>query len=195
LDKITIDSYNKEAKKIAELHASLTPLRIYELINQYFIKNDSTADIGCGIGRDVNWLNNHGFSVVGIDASEEMLKQAQQLYPDLDFRLDNLPALANLEHSEFQNVLCSAVLMHLNTNEIEMACFRLVELLKKDGRLIISIRGTHEKNNREKGKLYESINLEAFKELFKKNSCKILFHESEIEKKRNLTWHNFVIKK
>ncbi len=137
MDKITIESYNQEAKEIAKLHASLTPHRIYELIDQYFIKGKSTADIGCGIGRDTNFLNNHGFSVVGVDASEGMLKQARQLYPALDFQLDYLPTLASFENSEFQNILCSAVLMHLDKIAIEAACFRLVELLRKDGRLII----------------------------------------------------------
>ncbi len=195
MDKITIESYNQEAKEIAKLHASLTPHRIYELIDQYFIKGKSTADIGCGIGRDTNFLNNHGFSVVGVDASEGMLKQARQLYPALDFQLDYLPTLASFENSEFQNILCSAVLMHLDKIAIEAACFRLVELLRKDGRLIISIRGTNEKDKRENGKLYEAISVESFKELFEKNGCEILLHESEIEQKRGLTWHNFVIKK
>ena len=195
LDKITINSYNLEAEKIAELHASLTPHRIYELVEKYFIKNESTADIGCGIGRDVNWLSNHDFSVVGVDASEGMLKQARQLYPNLNFKLDYLPTLLSFENSKFQNILCSAVLMHLDKIAMQAACLRLVNLLKKDGRLIISIRGTTEKDKRENGKLYESINVESFKQLFEKNNCKIVLYENEIEQKRSLTWHNFVIKK
>jgi 2-polyprenyl-3-methyl-5-hydroxy-6-metoxy-1,4-benzoquinol methylase len=192
---ITVDSYNQEAEKIAKLHASLTPHRIYELIEQYFIKGKSTADIGCGTGRDTNFLNNQGFSVVGVDASEGMLKQARQLYPDLNFRLDYLPTLVNFKNSEFQNILCSAVLMHLNENTIEAACLRLVQLLKKDGRLVVSIRGTNKKDKRENGKLYESINVESFKQLFEQNGCEILFYENEVEQNRGLTWHNFVIKK
>jgi 2-polyprenyl-3-methyl-5-hydroxy-6-metoxy-1,4-benzoquinol methylase len=195
MDITTINSYNQEAEKIAKLHASITPHRIYELIDQYFIKGKLTADIGCGIGRDTNFLNNHGFSVVGVDASEGMLKQAQQLYPNLNFQCDYLPSLTTLENLKFQNILCSAVLMHLNENTIEMACFRLVELLKKDGRLIISIRSTNEKDKRENGKLYESINVESFKQFFEKNGCEILLYENEVEQNRGLTWHNFVIKK
>jgi SAM-dependent methyltransferase len=195
MDMNTINSYNQEAEKIAKLHASLMPHRIYELIDQYFIKDKSTADIGCGIGRDTNFLNSKGFSVVGVDASQGMLKQARQLYPDLDFQLDYLPTLARFENSTFQNILCSAVLMHLDEIAIEAACLRLVGLLKKDGRLIISIRGTNEKDKRENGKLYEAINVESFKELFEKNGCEILFYENEVEQKRGLIWHNFVIKK
>ena len=79
MDITTINIYNQEAESIAKLHASLTPCRIYELIDKYFIKNKSTADIGCGIGRDVNWLNDNDFPSIGVDASEGMLKQARGL--------------------------------------------------------------------------------------------------------------------
>ena len=93
MDSTTINSYNHENETIAKLHASLTPHRIYELIDLYFIKNAPTADIGCGIGRDTHWLNNQGFSVIGIDASDGMLKQARQLFPQLLFKHDYLPQL------------------------------------------------------------------------------------------------------
>ncbi len=195
MDKETINTYNQEAENIAQLHASLTPHRIYELIDQYFIKNAVTADIGCGIGRDTNWLNNQKFPAIGVDASEEMLKQAGRLYPDLIFQQDYLPALSSFSDSEFQNILCSAVLMHLDENSIETAWLRLVQLLKPNGRLIISIRGTHEENKRENGKLYEPIDIGLLSQFFEQNGCEILLYESELELKRQLTWHNFVIKK
>jgi 2-polyprenyl-3-methyl-5-hydroxy-6-metoxy-1,4-benzoquinol methylase len=195
MDRETIDTYNREAENVAQLHSTLTPSRIYELVRKFFIKGGATADIGCGIGRDTYWLNQHGFPTIGVDASEEMLKQALRLYPDLIFNQDYLPTLANFDNSQFQNILCSAVLMHLDNNSIEAACFRLVQLLKPNGRLIISIRRTHEENKRENGKLYEAIDIDLFSQFFEQNNCEILLYESEVEQKRQLTWHNFVIKK
>ncbi len=41
-----------KAESVAQLHSTLIPIRVYDLINQYFIKNTATLDIGCGIGRD-----------------------------------------------------------------------------------------------------------------------------------------------
>ena len=195
MDKETIKTYDREAEKIAELHSTLMPNRIYELIDKYFIKCEKTADIGCGIGRDSYWLNKHGFPVVSIDASKEMLKQARILYPNLIFKEDFLPELSSLKNSLFKNILCSAVLMHLKNDEIKTACYRLFKLLEIDGRLIVSIRGTNENDKRENGKLYEEINIESFINFFIKHNCEILLYESEIEQKRQLTWHNFVIKK
>lgn len=46
-------------------------LKFYE--NFLLIKNSKILEIGCGTGRVSIWLANHGYSVVGLDLSEEML--------------------------------------------------------------------------------------------------------------------------
>lgn len=195
MDKETIATYDREAQSIAKLHATLTPNRIYELIMQYFIKGGATADIGCGIGRDTQWLNQKGYPSIGVDASPMMLEQAQSLYPMAHYIQDTLPDLKLLGTKKFQNILCSAVLMHLNQNDLERACIRLIELLKDNGRVILSFRGTNEINYREKGKLYEPIELDKLLSFFHKNSCIELLTENEMEISRNLTWHNLVLRK
>ena len=195
MDKETINSYNREAKSIAQLHSTLTPYRIYELIDKYFTADGTTADIGCGIGRDTHWLNQQGFPTIGVDASGEMLKQARLLYPNDKFVQDDLPELNKLGDSLFQNILCSAVLMHLNKNELIPACNRLLQLLNENSCMVVSFRSTNEIGNREKGKLYEPIDIEYFLNHFKKYRCAILLYESVIEASRNIIWQNLVIRK
>jgi 2-polyprenyl-3-methyl-5-hydroxy-6-metoxy-1,4-benzoquinol methylase len=193
IDKPTIDAYNDEAPTIAKLHATLTPRRIYELIDLYFIKGKDTADIGCGSGRDTKWLNSQGFYTIGVDASDGMIKEAKKHYPDLEFKLDYLPALNCFDYGQFHNILCSAVLMHLDINGIDAACLRMSQLLKPKGCLILSFRCTENNDNRENGKLYESIQHSLLEEVFEKNNCEIILHETDVEKIRGLTWHNLVV--
>jgi 2-polyprenyl-3-methyl-5-hydroxy-6-metoxy-1,4-benzoquinol methylase len=195
MDKETIDTYNREAESVAQLHSTLIPYRIYELIDHYFIKGGATADIGCGIGRDTHWLNQHGFPSIGIDASEEMLNQARSLYPNDNFTHDCLPGLSQLIELKFLNILCSAVMMHLNNPDLKSACNRFLQLLDVDGCLVISFRGTKNTDKREKGKLYEPININDVLDFFITNGCEVIINESETETLRNLTWHNLVIKK
>ena len=195
MDNQTIDVYDKEAESIAKLHSTLIPERIYELISNYFIPNATTADIGCGTGRDTAWLDQRGFSIIGTDASKGMLEQAQNNFPNLHFVKDELPKLNKLNQYTFKNILCSAVLMHLTPADISLACHRLVSILQANGFLIISFRNTHEENQRENGKLYQKINPNNLISLFTSLNCSIELHESVVETGRNLTWHNLVIKK
>ena len=195
MDKQTIETYDREAEHIAQLHSSLTPGRLYTLITEYFTKTGNTLDVGCGIGRDTQWLNQHDYPALGVDASEGMLKQAQQLYPQVHFIKDSLPDLTNLNDQTFQNILCSAVLMHLNKADLEQACLKLLSLLQADGHLIISIRETNAIDHRENGKLYEPFDINAFKHFFLQHQCKIVLEEQELEPARQLTWYNFVIRK
>jgi len=193
MDKQTIETYDREAERIAQLHSSLTPDRLYTLITAYFTKTGNTLDVGCGIGRDTQWLNQHDYPALGVDASEGMLKQAQQLYPQVRFIKDSLPDLNSLNGQTFQNILCSAVLMHLDKANLEQACLKLLDLLQAEGHLIISIRKTDRTDHRENGKLYEPIDINTFKQFFLQHQCKILLEEQELEPSRQLTWYNVVI--
>ena len=195
MDIQTITAYNQDADKIAALHSTLIPHKLYQQINSHFIKQGQTADIGCGIGRDSFYLQQQGYMATGVDASVAMLAQARELYPSLNLHQDYLPDLTTLSENSFDNILCSAVLMHLNKNDVEKACLRLLALLKTNGVLIITLRGTHQSDKRENGKLYEEIDIAALCQFFEQHHANVVEHEIDLEPKRQLTWHNLVIKK
>jgi hypothetical protein len=60
---------------------------------------------------------------------------------------------------------------------------------------VITLRGTHQPDKRENGKLYEEINISELCQLFTSHQATVLSHEIDLEPKRQLTWHNLVIKK
>ena len=195
MDQHTIHAYNQDAAQIATLHASLIPHRLYELIQTYFIARGKTLDAGCGIGRDSFFLQQNKFDVVGVDASQGMLEQAKSLYPSVRFFQDDLPCLQTLQDAAFDNVLCSAVLMHLDSVSFWQAVRRLLDLLKPDGVLIITLRGTQQPDQRENGKLYQAIDLSALRQFITAQGEQVLHDEPEVEPQRQLIWQNLVIKK
>lgn len=195
MDQRTIDTYNQDAAQIAALHASLTPHRLYGLIKTYFIACGKTLDVGCGIGRDSFFLQQNHFDVVGVDASQGMLSQAKSLYPSVRFLQDDLPNLQKLQDAAFDNLLCSAVLMHLDSVSFWQAVQRLLDLLKPNGVLIITLRGTQQPDQRENGKLYQSVDLFALRQFVVAQGAQLLLDEPEFEPQRQLTWQNLVIKK
>lgn len=195
MDQQTIDAYDKDAVKIAELHASLVPHRLYALIQTYFIAHGKTVDVGCGIGRDSFFLQQAGFEVIGVDASIGMLNQAKALYPSVGFFQDDLPNLPTLPDITFDNVLCSAVLMHLDSHNVWKAVRRLLNLLKPHGVLIVTLRGTQQPDLRENGKLYQPVDLSVLRQFLEDHAAQIVHDEQDIEPQRQLTWYNVVIKK
>lgn len=195
MDQLTIHAYDQDAAQIATLHASLIPHKLHELIQNYFTARGKTLDAGCGIGRDSFFLQQHHFNVVGLDASKGMLEQAKSLYPSVRFLQDSLPSLQTLQDAAFDNVLCSAVLMHLDSVSFWQAIQRLLDLLKPDGVLIITLRGTQQPDQRENGKLYQAVDLSSLRQFIVAQGAQLLHDEPEIEPQRQLTWHNLVIKK
>lgn len=113
------------------------PTDIYKLIKKYFIPNGTTADIGCGNGRDSNWMSQNGFQVSGFDSSTELLKLAQDLFPKVQFNRALLPNLNEIIN-QYDNVFCETVIMHLPKTQIELAIKNLKRILKPNGVMYLS---------------------------------------------------------
>ncbi|SMG01120.1 class I SAM-dependent methyltransferase [Burkholderia singularis] len=156
MDEQTIEAYSSGASRFAaEWRDQPPPADMYALLQRYFTLGGKTADIGCGTGRDVAWLNDHGFPAVGYDAAEGLLAQAANAFPSLVFKRAALPALEAIGEDKYDNVLCETVLMHLPPEEVAGACVRLFELLRPAGTLYLSWRVAESASTRDAaGRLY-----------------------------------------
>ncbi|CAD6561970.1 hypothetical protein LMG27952_07642 [Paraburkholderia hiiakae] len=159
MDSTTIETYTSGAASYAAEWANQpAPDDLYARLTQYFRHQGRTVDIGCGSGRDVAWLNAHGYPTAGYDASEGLVAQAAAEYPQYAFGLATLPGLKGVPTACFDNVLCETVIMHLPVAQIGPACRRLVELLKPGGVLYLSWRVTEGDSARDPaGRLYSAF--------------------------------------
>jgi 2-polyprenyl-3-methyl-5-hydroxy-6-metoxy-1,4-benzoquinol methylase len=195
MDSETINSYDRRAKTLATFHRSLKPETLYKLVENFFHRGKSTCDLGCGCGRDTEWLSQHGFRAIGVDASFGMIREARKHFPTQEHIHDSLPTLSQLKDRRFANILCSAVLMHLPLYDISPTVRKIFDILEDGGRLILSYRHTKESSGRENGKLYENITSELIENLILRNSGVILEAQSELDSRRDLTWHTIVVEK
>lgn len=184
MDKKTIDFYNHEAEKIARRHESLTPHRIYDLAKKYFHSERHVLDVGCGMGRDTFWLSQNGFPAIGVDASEGMINEARKRFPDLKFIIASLPEM--YVGARFDNILCSAVLMHIPSTSLEESLYSLVETLSLNGRMVLSFRS---RNNDEDERLFEDYELAHVTMELEKFRGKVIFKE------KDGIWKNLVFEK
>lgn len=198
MDTQTIDEYNKNALEISRVHNQICPKELYKLALLYFKQFESTLDVGCGSGRDVEWFRQHNYPAIGIDASEGMINTANINYPHCSFSIDSLPLLALIKNSLFHNVMCSATLMHLPENYIELTIINLIRVTKPGGTMIVSFRHSSHLNassNRESGKLYSPLDVINIIDLFEKNKSTLVCFTTNNDLTRQLTWNNLVFKK
>lgn len=110
------------------------------LLNLLKIKeNDNIIDVGCGPGHitDVIKQITRG-RIIGIDISENMIKQARVLYPDIEFRQI---AAEDLDYNdEFDIAFCNSVLPWFS--EPTQAIRAIFNCLKKSGRIGLACPGT-----------------------------------------------------
>ncbi|WP_407166335.1 class I SAM-dependent methyltransferase [Bradyrhizobium sp. ORS 111] len=159
MDRATLAAYDKEAAAFAQdWHEQPAPVDLQEIVARFFIQGGSTADIGCGSGREVAWLNANGFPAEGYDASEGLLAEARTRYPQLRFARAELPELRGMASGSFDNVLCETVIMHLDRALIAPSVRRMLEIVKPGGILYLSWRVTDGADLRDAhGRLYAAF--------------------------------------
>jgi ubiquinone/menaquinone biosynthesis C-methylase UbiE len=110
----------------------------------YFPKEAKILDIGCGMGREAFALSDMGFSVVGIDISEEVMKQVEQLALnssyDIPFSVYDGHELP-FEDESFEVVIIWAQTFGLLHGDTYKSSFlkECMRVLKKDG--VVSFSG------------------------------------------------------
>lgn len=138
----TISFYDNNAREMCKLYNSLEPTLLRKIIKKHFYGPPSrTLDVGCGSGRDIAWLTSIGYeNLIGVDASPNMLIEAETINPKATFLQASLPKLESLGDSFFDNVLCSGVLHHVKLEDISESISNLLRVCKTNGVLVLSYR-------------------------------------------------------
>src|SRR5580698_9385683 len=143
MDRSTLAAYDSAAAAYAkDWHEQPAPRDLQEIVENFFIRGGVSADIGCGSGREVAWLNKNGFPADGFDASDGLLAEARSRYPRLSFKHAELPDLKGIAANSFDNVLCETVIMHLDQQQIPPSVRRMLDIIKPCGVLYLSWRVT-----------------------------------------------------
>jgi SAM-dependent methyltransferase len=140
MDARTVSYYSTNAKDVADRYESVqSPLAGY--FSTVFSPGGKILDIGCGSGRDMAKLTRQGYSAYGIDATPEFVQLAQELHPELMGRVTQavLPDFEVPFEGNFDGVLCSAVLMHIDASELPGAALSIKRCLKVNGHLLLSV--------------------------------------------------------
>lgn len=150
MDRPTLAAYDSGAAAFAkDWHDQPAPHDLHDIVKRFFISGGTSADIGCGSGREVAWLNANGFPAVGYDASDGLLAEARKRYPALNFAHAELPNLPGIAANTYDNVLCETVIMHLDRALIAPSVARMLDIVKPGGIFYLSWRVTEGADQRD----------------------------------------------
>jgi SAM-dependent methyltransferase len=105
-----------------------------------FKAGGKVLDVGAGSGRDLAVLHQLGFEAYGVEPNESMRSYALGIHPELLGRLQagTLPQIGNPFATQFDGIVCSAVMMHIPETDLRKSLASMCALLNPGGRLLVS---------------------------------------------------------
>lgn len=136
----TVEYYDKTAAQWAE--RGYAPEAELECLREFLDMLPSGArvlDLCCGAGYETGRIAGLGYEAVGIDFSEESLKIAREKNPAIPFyREDMLRDYSYIGAVDAIAVI--AGLVHVETAQLPLAFEQMGRVLRRGGRLLVSVR-------------------------------------------------------
>lgn len=100
-------------------------------------QDEYILDLGCGTGDIAKKITDLGANVKGIDSSDNMIRQARDKYPDIEFSVEDATELDY--KNQFDAVFSNATLHWVQPPESALCC--IYNSLKNQGRFIAEFGG------------------------------------------------------
>ena len=193
MDRQTLAAYDLDAAAFAQdWLGQPAPVDLQEVVERFFVRGGTSADIGCGCGREVAWLHAHAILLDRDRVTEGLLNEARRRYPSFKFAQAELPELRGV--GTFDNVLCETVIMHLDRKQIAASVRRLLDIVKPSGILYLSWRVTEGADQRDaQGRLY--VAFDAALVLAELKATTVLLDEEAVSASSGKKIHRLVVKK
>jgi len=100
-------------------------------------KGARVLDIGCGTGHLTNWIKSKGYTVFGLEASENMIQYAVKNFPDIPFK-KGISSELPYENDYFDLIVAVEVLRYLDDAENLATYKEFHRVLKKGGKIFVT---------------------------------------------------------
>lgn len=139
----------------------------------YCKDHGSALDVGCGSGgRIIRELENAGFTITGIDVSEQMIRLARSNHPNVDFQVQDIGTWESNQHYDL--IVAWDSIFHLPLQSHVPVVSKLCRLLRKDGILIYTFGdsyGEHVSDWHNDKFYYSTIGIEGNMRVIMDNGC------------------------
>jgi SAM-dependent methyltransferase len=96
------------------------------------------CDMGCGPGQIARYLHSLGVDACGVDLSEEMVRQAKRLNPEIPFRQGDMLTLTGVEDEAYGGIAAFYSIIHVPRSSVVDALRELKRVLRRGGVLLVT---------------------------------------------------------
>ena len=145
-DSLNIQSsYDRVAERYAEeysdeLQRKPHDCKLLDELADTVRDKGEVCEIGCGPGQIARYLKDRGVNICGIDLSEEMVKTASKLNPDISFASGNMLSL-EAPNNSFAGLVSFYAIIHIPRQQVTAALREMNRVLQPGGNLLISFHG------------------------------------------------------
>jgi SAM-dependent methyltransferase len=131
--------YELRANEFSKTRGYVWPC-VKNYLHKNAAQNNTLIELGCGNGKNLKYAISNGYNIdntIGIDNSNSLINICNQI--GLNVILGDI---CNIDfiNTQFDNVLCIAVLHHLSTDKNrQTALHNLYKLCKKGGSILITV--------------------------------------------------------
>lgn len=129
------ETYNSIANKYNELYLEKDPKDCKRVIQKFISlvpKKSKILDAGSGIGNYSKIFSEHGYTVIGLDFSDEMINISKKNDPKAKFYKGDIISLPFHDKS-FDAIWCHFVLVNLTKADVKKTIKEFYRVLKPDG--------------------------------------------------------------
>jgi len=103
------------------------------------VKGRRALDFGCGTGRSTRFLRKLGFTAVGVDISEDMVRKAREIDARGDYCLVREGDLSQFKDNSYDLVLSVFTFDNIPTMEKKVRILREIRRLLKSGGIMLNL--------------------------------------------------------
>lgn len=170
----------------------IDPSSFLEPLIRHLTPGDTLLDVGCGSGRDLLWLKEHGFKVTGFERSEGLAALAQKCvgceiiggdFETFDF-----------SEQTFDAILLSGSLVHIPHAQLEVVFGRVMSGLDEGGKVLVSLKEGQGSSIDGDGRIFYLWQNEALRDIFSRHGFTVLeYHRAVSKVNSGDTWLSYVL--
>jgi len=186
------DFYQRHYRAYHQKTFHIDPSSFLEPLIRHLTPGDTLLDVGCGSGRDLFWLKEHGFKVTGFERSEGLATLARK-HVGCEIIEGDFEHFDFSKHN-FDAILLSGSLVHIPHAQLETVFGNVMGGLGEGGKVLVSLKEGTGSSTGGDGRIFYFWQNEDLRDIFSRHGFRVLeCHRAVSKVNSSDTWLSYVL--